>query len=478
VDTSLVLVILAVAIAFGAGAFFSGMWRRPNAGTVLVESGGSAVRKAVDQAEVAVEPVQPVLPPVPVRVEDETLPSEFMLSIEGPSPDGPQYLVMTRDGNGEDSQVPGVWRDGSTALVDMGISRLVEIVPALAQAVRSGCILEIVGPPQVMAGLKNHTFKILQNQKGDLLGITTKEGSTKFFKNLEFRKLRTYLGPAMAFQLMAIATGLYYLPKIDKQLAEILEGLEEILAKMRAEAWGKLRGAQKTLDEIDAQFQVVPNGGPRVPGRLNNAEQSINSIMAESELNVRRFADKVCKATNGGTSREQCERLLKEASDDMAADYGMFRESVRTWFCWSRLSLLNDAWEDPASVSVRETQMRLMVEQLGEVQKIVEDMAFELYLLAEKTVEPGWVVHHAIDLVRRRWESGFGDISGVTYENRAFLESARRTTNRLAGGCPKLELADGRQPMVYRLQSRADGSLALMVRELSVDPEVDAEAEG
>ena len=464
---------------FGGEAVDSYTFIIPLAVFIVVAAAFFAVRESrrgratspdgMRKANPALEPVpsSPVEPSDPI---DEEPPTEFVLTVDGPKMDGPEYLVRVLDEDRSLVTPPLPVQTGHSGppLSALGLvpGKLVENIPILNLALRKGKIVEIVGPPEVLKGLRNGTMALMRKRKnGKDLGTVVWNDSKKISGQAELQKMRTFVAPAMAFQLLAIATSQYYLVEINQQLERILEGIQEILRRMQLEAWGKSRGARRTVLEVADHLDNLPENSQEFWSRLGAAEQGANAIIEESERNIRQYCDRVHQQAGGKPNREEVGKLL-ETSGPFLEDVSIYFDAVRSRLAWFRVVLAHDYRWNPSLGETRKSQMFALLEQCNEGQNLVSRTAAELSGMAEASVIPSGPIEHIQGLFEP-W----------TKNNERFLSGIREFTDALQETCSvQLGRQDQKRILTYQLRQGKDGA-EWDVREEAVLPAAESTEE-
>lgn len=104
-------------------------------------------------------------------------------------------------------------------------------------------------PPEVAEGLRNGSLKMGESLKGGLLGVA-RDAQGKIVSHgtlIPASGLTVATVAASAFQILAIATAQYYLPQINRRLARIEQGIQDIQAHLASQDKATLTSSLKRL---------------------------------------------------------------------------------------------------------------------------------------------------------------------------------------------------------------------------------------
>lgn len=408
--------------------------------------------------------------PVSQIPQEETAPSSFLMALAGDGANDNEYFVKIFDeGSDPISTSPTSASDQAISLSTLGLAavleKLVASMPLIAQALKKGRIVEIVGPPELLKGLKDGSVNLAKDKWGNYFGFYRESGANKISGQVLFRNVRAFVAPAMAFQVLAIATQQYYLHSIDKKLDALLVRIKHILQRMRAESWGKLRGAQNTIEDIRIQMAAEAVAIAEFWPRLANVEQDVNAVMDEAKDNLVRFCERVESTANRGGSPGDCRKLLEEADADFRLDLGLYQEAARARLLWFQVVLIHDARVSPSSMDTRRVLVNRFAEDYGRTQEVVATAARTLRQLAKVAVRPNNVWEIIKDLAVRTSQVDknrkIPDLAVGELERRKQMEQLADSLldlTRLRLLSPSLDSAT-----VYQLRQSTDGRVECSV---------------
>lgn len=309
-------------------------------------------------------------------------PSTFLMGLEDGGDNAGEYSVELIDAPSDTPRSSLSGKDRRNTTSDLGLppiaERLVSVFPNASQALRQGKIVEIVGPPELVRGLKDGTVTLLRDGQGRYLGSAVKEGTPGISYQARLKELKPIVAPAIAFQVLAIATQQYYLVSINEKLDEILIGVKHLLEQMRSEAWGKVVGAEHTIREVSHQLAAGSIETAEFWPRLANAEQNLNAVMNQSKRNLAAFSARVETATSRDPSPGDCRKLLVDTEAEFLPDLMLYQAATRSRVSWFRVALARDAAVNPTSVDVRQAQVKKLADDHAQMEQEVRVTAERL----------------------------------------------------------------------------------------------------
>lgn len=215
----------------------------------------------------------------------------------GASPDGADALVEDVFHEIEEPDGTVAWAvriapdaGASTPLPDEGVSMgpavidaLAKAVPLIAQAIRLRRVFEVIGPPEVLAGLKAGSLVLTPAKSGGLLGAVRAAGGGRIIAQARFApvKLVSAIGPQVAFALVSAAVGQVHMAEITRELAAINSKLDRVIEAQQAERHGRLAGAIERIAELSAAFRETGAVSDDVYARLVAAEGDLRATRNE-----------------------------------------------------------------------------------------------------------------------------------------------------------------------------------------------------
>jgi len=160
------------------------------------------------------------------------------------------------------------------------VSELTRQVPAIAQAIARGDMLELIGPAKVLNGLREGSLELIPAKAGGLVGGIRKVGEKKIAHQARFRQssLASAVGPQLVFSLVTAAVGAAHLAEIHRQIARVNERLDLVLETLQSERHGVLAGAVTTMSEIARQHAATGTFSPAMLQRLLLVDRDVRSV--------------------------------------------------------------------------------------------------------------------------------------------------------------------------------------------------------
>jgi hypothetical protein len=213
---------------------------------------------------------------------------------------------------------PSWWQRRRGTQVD--VEPLVAAMPSIGQALATGNVVRIVGPSNLLDGIRNGTFRYLEGAKGHFGTVIGKDGH--IVGQVQFHEPTAMMHTASAlaaFQLASAVTLQYYLQRIDAHLEEITT----LVKRHRRDA------ALAVIERAAAQvgrFAIEVQSGPLSDAarrRLDDEERAVD-LVARQE---RRPVDDVIAAI-GALVAEVDELSLAEPRNRIRGTAESLRESV------------------------------------------------------------------------------------------------------------------------------------------------------
>lgn len=223
-------------------------------------------------------------------------------------------------------------------------------------AIQSGQLLQIVGTPQILAGIREGSFSIMRSA-GQMTGTVVSNDTLKIVGQLRFEPANVagIVGPLFAWQILNAVAGVYHLQRIDTKLEALQRGLDRLEFRLQAKTYGQLMSAINTLQELSEQRAVTGTFTPDMTIKLALAERDIRSTLVEQQLLMRRFDDisnKIREVT-GGRGADAANQFLKEEADEFLMDAKLLTVASRASILVSEAWIQHDLEHNPRHVSMR-----------------------------------------------------------------------------------------------------------------------------
>jgi len=250
-------------------------------------------------------------------------------------------------------------------------------------ALQSRQLLQIVGTPEALNGLRNGTMSILKSS-GNITGTVTNTETKKFAAQLRFAPASAtkVLAPIAVWQILNAVAGVSQLQKINTKLEALQKGIERLNFRMQAKSYGQLASAISTLESISRQLNITGTFSHDMVVRLSLAERDIRSCLAEQRLLVERFeniASSLKKNTKGVSGAQSCNDLLKEERTEFLIDANLLTAATRASVLCSEAWLRHDLEHNPGYVSSR---LKMLEEEIEFTYATVSPLV-QLYELQE-----------------------------------------------------------------------------------------------
>jgi len=224
-------------------------------------------------------------------------------------------------------------------------------------AIQSGQLLQIVGSPQLVAGLQTGSLTIMRSA-GQMTGTVVSNATQKIAGQLRFEpaNMAGIVGPLAAWQILNAVAGVYHLQRIDTKLEALQRGIDRLTFRHQAKTYGQLMSAVITLEELSNQRAITGVFSPDMTIKLALAERDIKSALAEQRLLIQRFGDisnQILHETNGKQGSVQANQILKEQSHEFLMDAKLLTAASRASILASEAWIQHDLEHNPRHVSMR-----------------------------------------------------------------------------------------------------------------------------
>ncbi|MBD2036574.1 hypothetical protein H6F76_16300 [Leptolyngbya sp. FACHB-321] len=249
------------------------------------------------------------------------------------------------------------WHQGqlSSAIVD----QLGATSSLVATGLQAGQLMRVIGPPELVAGLANGAYKMVQTATGSIGTVSATGG--KFVGQLRFAQASTLpiLAPVLAFQVLHMIVGTQQLNQINQRLANMERTLQALHIRQEAQILGEIHYAINVLDDILEERVQTGVFTADASNRLALVEKSILSILERNRLLVESFREKAkqAKSRNGKKGARNAAELLKsdgsQAIHDMQCLVGLIAADLKLEQALILLAMQNN----PADVARRQERI-------------------------------------------------------------------------------------------------------------------------
>lgn len=191
------------------------------------------------------------------------------------------------------------WHGG--AVGSLVADQLAGASSVISSGLQAGQLMQVIGKPHLLAGLRNGTLVMLESADG-LLGSVVSPGRRGIVGNLRFAKtsLAPVMAPVLAWQVLHAIAGTVQLQQINARLDAMQRGLETLQERAEAEILGQVISAIGILDDILEERATTGTFTAEMSGRLAPVEQTIGSLFNRNRTLVERFRLKARTAQRHG----------------------------------------------------------------------------------------------------------------------------------------------------------------------------------
>jgi len=224
-------------------------------------------------------------------------------------------------------------------------------------AIQSGQLLQIIGSPQIAAGLQTGSLTIMRSA-GQMTGTVVSNATQKIAGQLRFgpANITEIVGPLAVWQILNAVASVQHLQRIDTKLESIQRGIDRLTFRIQAKTYGQLMSAVATLEEISKQHTVTGTFSQDMIIKLALAERDIRSALVEQQLLMQRFGnikDQILRKTNGKLGAFKANQILKEETDEFLVDAKLLTAAFRASILASEAWIRHDLEHNPRHVSMR-----------------------------------------------------------------------------------------------------------------------------
>ncbi|NWF76407.1 MAG: hypothetical protein HXY53_07565 [Nitrospirae bacterium] len=224
-------------------------------------------------------------------------------------------------------------------------------------AIQSRQLLQVVGSPQVLAGLKDGSLTVMRSA-GQMTGTVVSNATQKIAGQLRFTpaNIGGIIVPLAIWQILNAIAGVTHLQRINAKLETLQMGIERLAIRLQAKTYGKLISAVAILEELLKQCAITGTFSPDMTVKLALAERDIRSALAEQQLLVQRFDDiskQILKEARGKQGAFRCNQLLKEESSEFLMNAKLLTAASRAYLLAAEVWIRHDLEHNPRYVSMR-----------------------------------------------------------------------------------------------------------------------------
>ena len=138
-------------------------------------------------------------------------------------------------------------------------------------SLQSRQLIQIVGSPQVLSGLKNGSLSILRSG-GQMTGTVVSTTTHRIAGQLRFAPAHTagITGPLAVWQILNAVAGVRHLERIDAKLEALQRGIERLEIRSAARVYGQIFGAIETLNGLSEQYGITGTFSPDMTMKLSH----------------------------------------------------------------------------------------------------------------------------------------------------------------------------------------------------------------
>lgn len=245
----------------------------------------------------------------------------------------------------------------------------------ISSAIQSGHLMQIVGTPNLIEGLKTGTMSLLSTGEsftGSVISKTTNQivGQLRFAP----ADIAPIIAPMAVWQVINAIAGVQQLAKINLRLDTIQRTVDSIVFRMQANAYGRLCAVIASLSEIDKQYRTIGYFSDDMSFRLAIATSEIQTVFFEQGFLIKRFTEKsksILENTKKKEGAYSANQLLKEEEQTFLIDASIYIAAARAALLASKSWILHDLNKVPEYVTNRNISIRQEIKNLEESFKVL-----------------------------------------------------------------------------------------------------------
>lgn len=245
----------------------------------------------------------------------------------------------------------------------------------ISSAIQSGHLMQIVGTPNLIEGLKTGTMSLLSTGEsftGSVISKTTNQivGQLRFAP----ADVAPIIAPMAVWQVINAIAGVQQLAKINLRLDTIQRTVDSIVFRMQANVYGRLCAVIASLSEIDKQYRTIGYFSDDMSFRLAIATSEIQTVFFEQGFLIKRFTEKsksILENTKKKEGAYSVNQLLKEEEQTFLIDASIYIAATRAALFASKSWILHDLNKVPEYVTNRNISIRQEIKNLEESFKVL-----------------------------------------------------------------------------------------------------------
>ncbi len=197
----------------------------------------------------------------------------------------------------------------------IAFNSFLQSIPNVVAAMRGGTVVQILGPPNLISGLKSGIYHTVESG-GHLGSVANSNG--QIVGNLRFGNpvnIRSFAVPAAIFQVASAVTLQYYLHQMNDKLVSIQQGIENLIQREQNDQYAKIMAAKTTCEEIRGILRSGHLPDSNDQNKINIANSQINEAYDKCRKSINDFDNQVLKDTNGEKITQMAGLLVDGSSD-------------------------------------------------------------------------------------------------------------------------------------------------------------------
>lgn len=308
-------------------------------------------------------------------------------------------------------------------------------------ALQSGQVLQVIGPPHLLAGLRDGSYRLLETSTGHIGTVADQSG---IVGHLRFGNSAPTAaqGALAAFQLASAVTLQYYLARIDAQLVAIDRQLKSIQQDLLDETFGEIETARENCVDLEEALRELGAIGDLDLQRLAHAEQRVDQSYHAQIKKLQAFCAKVDELlARDELDRRECGELLEEGAGRRLAQAQLLLYAAVVRHRLNGLAVAAAAQES-------QERARLATAKLNREH---QEMLRDLHTVAR--------AFRRLHMRKRRFDEAWPLRGGPERELQAFSVQTRGLREQLVAPSTALPALEPAEPYIFEVMRDADGVL-------------------
>lgn len=250
------------------------------------------------------------------------------------------------------------------------LDKLGSMTSLIAPGLQAGNLMQMVGTPALLEGLKSGAFALMKTAEGST--GTVVNSSHIIVGQIRFSpaSIAPVVTPMAIWQVLNAVAGVHQLSKINARLDSLQRTIESIQIRQQANSYGRLKSALLTLEDLEEEHRHIGRFSNDMVMRLSLASQEIQAIYFEYGFMINRFKEKSEEIINRSEKKRgavAANTLLGEESNSYLFDANIFMMAAKASLISSKAWLTHDLEHVPEYAGYRMADLQQEIATLQEI---------------------------------------------------------------------------------------------------------------